>query len=194
MIASVSLSGVWWGNSQIFALVAWIGQALAQSSWGRDCCHEGRSGMLLKDKALLAKGFSQVRYQVWFGAERLGFWKDMPLDYYVYSSFTENPSNQCLVHAKAACSACLAACDNSGYAGSARVFADVSRPGPDTGTIFRLPAERLWEQPALLLHGAGTMDPVGRALRWEGAAVRIGVVARERARPAFQSSVSCLLV
>ncbi|CAE7282278.1 unnamed protein product [Symbiodinium sp. CCMP2456] len=71
-------SGVWWGNSQIFALVAWIGQALAQSSWGRD----------------------------------------MPLDYYIYSSFTENPSNQCLVHAKAACSACLAACDNSGYAGS----------------------------------------------------------------------------
>jgi len=71
-------SGVWWGNSQIFALVAWIGQALAQSSWGRD----------------------------------------MPLDYYIYSSFTENPSNQCLVHSKAACSACLAACDNSGYAGS----------------------------------------------------------------------------
>ena len=25
--------GVWWGNSQIFFLVAWIGQAMAQQSW-----------------------------------------------------------------------------------------------------------------------------------------------------------------
>ena len=43
--------------------------------------------------------------------------QDLPLDYYIYSSFTENPSNQCLVHAGAECKACLAACDNSGYAG-----------------------------------------------------------------------------
>ena len=31
--ASESPPGVWWGNSQIFALVAWMGQALAQQSW-----------------------------------------------------------------------------------------------------------------------------------------------------------------
>jgi len=70
-------SGVWWGNSQIFTLVAWMGQALAQKSWG----------------------------------------EDMPLDYYIYSSFTENPSNQCLIHSSSDCQACLKACDNTGYAG-----------------------------------------------------------------------------
>mmetsp|Transcript_10903 Transcript_10903/g.19434 ORF Transcript_10903/g.19434 Transcript_10903/m.19434 type:complete len:609 (+) Transcript_10903:33-1859(+) len=70
-------SGVWWGNSQIFFLAMWMGQALSASSWG----------------------------------------ETLPLDYNIYSSFTENPSNQCLVHAKDACRACLRACDNDGAAG-----------------------------------------------------------------------------
>ncbi|CAK9089637.1 unnamed protein product [Durusdinium trenchii] len=66
-------SGVWWGNSQIFALVAWMGQALAQQSW---------------DQAPF-------------------------LDYYIYSSFTENPSNQCLIHAREDCIKCLQSCDDA---------------------------------------------------------------------------------
>lgn len=64
-------SGVWWGNSQIFALVAWMGQALAQQTWQ-----------------------GQHPY----------------LDYYIYSSFTENPSNQCLIHSKQDCMNCLNSC------------------------------------------------------------------------------------
>ena len=153
--------------------------------------------MLLKEglpSALLAKGFSQAWHQVW-GLERVekqGSWKDMPLDYYIYSSFTENPSNQCLVHSKAACSACLAACDNSGYAGSARVLSEVSRPRPGHRNDLQIATERLWEQPALLLHGAGTLDPVGRALRWEGAAARVGVAEGEGAALHFTDQWSHL--
>eukprot|EP00434_Breviolum_minutum_P005681 symbB.v1.2.005004.t1/scaffold288.1/size478366/34 len=64
-------SGVWWGNSQIFALVAWMGQTLAQQTWQ-----------------------GQHPY----------------LDYYIYSSFTENPSNQCLIHSKQDCMNCLNSC------------------------------------------------------------------------------------
>jgi hypothetical protein len=74
-------SGVWWGNSQLFFIVAWMGQALAAQTWEQT----------------------------------------LPLDYYIYSSFTENPSNQCLVHSKGDCEACLKACDNDGSAW----------PGPD---------------------------------------------------------------
>jgi len=63
---------------------------------------------------------------LWFGDSQLGFlaswlghaiavgsWGGsgkLPLDYYIYSAFTENPGNQCFVHAKALCHACLAHC------------------------------------------------------------------------------------
>jgi len=33
-----------------------------------------------------------------------------PLDYYLYSAFTENPGNQCFVHSTANCRACMARC------------------------------------------------------------------------------------
>jgi len=48
-------------------------------------------------------------------------WKDegvddarrgLPLDYYIYSNFAENPGNQCLVHAEEACEKCLSECHN----------------------------------------------------------------------------------
>eukprot|EP00929_Paragymnodinium_shiwhaense_P021118 TRINITY_DN13856_c0_g1_i1.p1 TRINITY_DN13856_c0_g1~~TRINITY_DN13856_c0_g1_i1.p1 ORF type:complete len:732 (-),score=126.08 TRINITY_DN13856_c0_g1_i1:310-2505(-) len=74
-------SGVWWGSSQVFFLVAWMGQALAADTWE----------------------------------------KDLPFDYYIYSSFTENPSNQCLIHNHRECADCLRACDSEGKA----------YPGPD---------------------------------------------------------------
>mmetsp|Transcript_50211 Transcript_50211/g.145918 ORF Transcript_50211/g.145918 Transcript_50211/m.145918 type:complete len:146 (-) Transcript_50211:135-572(-) len=34
----------------------------------------------------------------------------LPLEYYLYSDFTENPGNQCFVHAGDQCKACLAKC------------------------------------------------------------------------------------
>jgi len=34
------------------------------------------------------------------------------VDYYIYSDFTENPGNQCFVHSKESCKACLAKCKN----------------------------------------------------------------------------------
>ena len=65
-------AGLWWGDSQVMFLAAWLGQVLAGSS--------GSGG------------------------------SDVPLDYYLYSAFTENPGNQCLVLGRAACRECLAAC------------------------------------------------------------------------------------
>lgn len=50
---------------------------------------------------------------VWLGhAIAAGTWgaTALPLDYYMYSSFTENPGNQCFVHSNAACKACLQRC------------------------------------------------------------------------------------
>mmetsp|Transcript_168117 Transcript_168117/g.534927 ORF Transcript_168117/g.534927 Transcript_168117/m.534927 type:complete len:687 (-) Transcript_168117:80-2140(-) len=34
----------------------------------------------------------------------------LPLDYYLYSAFTENPGNQCLVHSSGQCQACMQRC------------------------------------------------------------------------------------
>ncbi|CAJ1349198.1 unnamed protein product [Effrenium voratum] len=45
--------------------------------------------------------------------------KPPPLDFYIYSSFTENPSNQCLIHAYDDCVQCLNACEDA-YAGPGR--------------------------------------------------------------------------
>lgn len=61
---------------------------------------------------------------LWFGDSQLGFlsswlghamaartWGDiLPLDYYIYSAFTENAANQCFVHPSTDCSACLQHC------------------------------------------------------------------------------------
>jgi len=62
---------------------------------------------------------------LWWGDSQLGLlavwlghalaaktWGDeaLGLDYYLYSSFTENPGNQCFVHSKARCQACLGHC------------------------------------------------------------------------------------
>lgn len=59
----------------------------------------------------------------------------LPLDYYVYSAFTENPGNQCFVHSAAACQACLASCASKRLPagsywlpGNARMTADMSNP------------------------------------------------------------------
>merc|ERR1712232_844188 len=34
----------------------------------------------------------------------------LPMDYYIYSAFTENPGNQCFVGSREQCRACLAHC------------------------------------------------------------------------------------
>lgn len=61
---------------------------------------------------------------LWFGDSQLMFlaswigqaaaaptWgASLDLDYYIYSAFTENPANQCYVHSKATCKACMARC------------------------------------------------------------------------------------
>jgi len=58
-------------------------------------------------------GDSQVSFMaMWIGhALAASTWgHSLPLDYYVYSTFTENPGNQCLMHSKDQCAACLAQC------------------------------------------------------------------------------------
>eukprot|EP00929_Paragymnodinium_shiwhaense_P001205 TRINITY_DN101427_c0_g1_i1.p1 TRINITY_DN101427_c0_g1~~TRINITY_DN101427_c0_g1_i1.p1 ORF type:complete len:750 (+),score=136.75 TRINITY_DN101427_c0_g1_i1:64-2313(+) len=61
---------------------------------------------------------------LWWGDSHLGFlaswlghaiasrtWgSPLPIDYYLYASFTENPGNQCLMHSKGRCEACLKRC------------------------------------------------------------------------------------
>ncbi|CAK9058918.1 unnamed protein product [Durusdinium trenchii] len=60
---------------------------------------------------------------LWWGDSQLGFlavwlgqalaattWGTLPLDYYVYSDFTENPGNQCYILPGAACQECLRRC------------------------------------------------------------------------------------
>jgi len=66
---------------------------------------------------------------LWWGDSHLGFlamwlgqavvaptWGEplpsLPLDYYIYSDFTENPGNQCFVLASEACAECMKRCDN----------------------------------------------------------------------------------
>mmetsp|Transcript_120798 Transcript_120798/g.313649 ORF Transcript_120798/g.313649 Transcript_120798/m.313649 type:complete len:675 (+) Transcript_120798:49-2073(+) len=64
---------------------------------------------------------------LWWGDSQLGFlaswighaiaamtWgQSLPLDYYLYSAFTENPGNQCMVHSSANCQACMQHCTTS---------------------------------------------------------------------------------
>jgi hypothetical protein len=124
--ASESPPGVWWGNSQIFALVAWMGQALAQQSW------QAMTGFRMGQKGIFPiesiGGMSTIRnWQPWQGQHPF-------LDYYIYSSFTENPSNQCLIHSKEDCKKCLESCENA-LAG--RVFDWVSLAKWGTGLTKR---------------------------------------------------------
>lgn len=61
---------------------------------------------------------------LWWGDSQLSFaaswighalaattWGQLPLDYYVYAAFTENPGNQCLIHGPARCAACMQRCN-----------------------------------------------------------------------------------
>jgi len=62
---------------------------------------------------------------LWWGDSQLGFlaswlgqaiaaqtWNDttLPLEYYIYSAFTESPGNQCFVHSRENCRACMLQC------------------------------------------------------------------------------------
>jgi len=58
-------------------------------------------------------GDSQISWLAsWIGhAAAARTWgRDLPLDYYLYSAFTENPGNQCLLHSAARCKQCAARC------------------------------------------------------------------------------------
>eukprot|EP00966_Prymnesium_polylepis_P152953 3533535-Prymnesium_polylepis.1 len=70
------MAGLWFGDSQLGFLAAWIGHALAQATW-RDS--PAASGAASTDAAAL------------------------PLDYYLYSMFTVDPANQCFVLPEAEC-------------------------------------------------------------------------------------------
>lgn len=76
-------AGLWWGDSHAFLLASWIGQAIAASDWsGNSARGDVGSGSLVTT----------------------------PLDYYLYSTFTENPGNQCYMLGRAACEQCAAYC------------------------------------------------------------------------------------
>lgn len=79
------LAGLWWGDSQLGLLAVWMGHALAAPSW------KLKAGKTKEGEAEPEKS-------------------ELPLDYYLYSAFTENPGNQCLVHSKDNCGACLNHC------------------------------------------------------------------------------------
>mmetsp|Transcript_41938 Transcript_41938/g.97676 ORF Transcript_41938/g.97676 Transcript_41938/m.97676 type:complete len:597 (-) Transcript_41938:19-1809(-) len=66
------LAGLWWGDSQLGFLAAWLGQVLAAQTWSQP----------------------------------------LPLDYYLYADFTENPGNMCYILPGDACQNCLDICQN----------------------------------------------------------------------------------
>jgi len=66
------LAGLWWGDSQLGFLAAWLGQALAAHTWGQP----------------------------------------LPLNYYLYADFTENPGNMCYLLPGEACEKCLETCQS----------------------------------------------------------------------------------
>jgi len=83
---------------------------------------------------------------LWWGDSQLGFlavwlghaiaaptWGEgeapLPVDYYLYSAFTESPGNQCLVHTSDACQACMKRCNDD--------------PLPDTA--FWMPGEAFFD-------------------------------------------------
>jgi len=146
---------------------------------------------------------------LWFGDSQLGFlaswlghsiavgsWGGpgkLPLDYYIYSAFTENPGNQCFVHAKAECHACLAHCakaplpkeslwlPKNAYFGSSSNKSCVPDEGNDCGEkgfadVLRAykskPASALWDDLEAALRkskGDTSMSVFDLLLRIQGA-------------------------
>jgi len=84
------LSGLWFGDSQLGFLTVWVGHAAAASTWAAPRTH----GDVDQEGEPAADARSPP----------------LPVQYYVYADFTENPGNQCFVHSKAACEKCLQTC------------------------------------------------------------------------------------
>jgi hypothetical protein len=78
------LAGLQWGDSQLAFLAMWLGHAIAAPSWA-----VGPWDGASKDRNVSAV---------------------LPVDYYMYAAFTENPGNQCFVHSGENCKACLQQC------------------------------------------------------------------------------------
>merc|ERR1740121_1634863 len=78
------LSGLAWGDSQLGMLAMLIAHSMAAQTWS-DGQEEAQD---CADNPVTC----------------------LPLDYYVYSDFSENPGNQCLVHAEEQCEKCLEKC------------------------------------------------------------------------------------
>lgn len=93
------LAGLWWGDSQLGFLAAWLGQAIAASTWNLSA---------------------------------------FPLEYYIYSTFTENPANQCFVHSRDNCLACMQHCVSDPLPGTAYWLPDwaLMRSGSDSCAGF----------------------------------------------------------
>eukprot|EP00928_Gymnodinium_smaydae_P037306 TRINITY_DN25920_c0_g1_i1.p1 TRINITY_DN25920_c0_g1~~TRINITY_DN25920_c0_g1_i1.p1 ORF type:complete len:659 (-),score=58.82 TRINITY_DN25920_c0_g1_i1:16-1992(-) len=101
-------------------VAAWF-NAMSLMSWHTDV-------QSILTRSVVAAGTGPWGSGVWWGSSQVFFlalwigqalaaktWpRPVHLDYYLYSSFTENPSNQCLVHSKNECITCLNACDNEG--------------------------------------------------------------------------------
>jgi len=77
------LSGLWFGDSQLGFLTIWIGHAIAAGTWAET--QQGADSSTASAASL-------------------------PLQYYIYADFTENPGNQCFVHGTDACKTCLKRC------------------------------------------------------------------------------------
>jgi len=82
---------------------------------------------------------------LWWGDSQLGFlmvyiaqaiaartWgsEGLPVQYYIYSDFTENPGNQCFVHARDDCKACLERCAAAPLPDSSFWLPDYAFMGP----------------------------------------------------------------
>mmetsp|Transcript_39515 Transcript_39515/g.113701 ORF Transcript_39515/g.113701 Transcript_39515/m.113701 type:complete len:654 (+) Transcript_39515:59-2020(+) len=92
-------------------------------------------------------GDSQISFLAsWIGhAAAVKTWGagDLPLDYYIYSAFTENPSNQCFVHSGGRCEACLKQCkENPPPQSAVWLPADYyMEPGSSNACVFEQPGD-----------------------------------------------------
>lgn len=84
---------------EIAPLLKKVVKSVGVGPWG--------AGLSLGDSTL---GFLAM----WIGhAAAAGTWEEKipDLEYYIYSSFVENPSNQCLVHSNRNCQKCISKCN-----------------------------------------------------------------------------------
>jgi hypothetical protein len=130
------LVGLWWGDSQAGLLAIWLGHAIAQMSWADGGeKHESSGGAAGSSTASDGAAGDGVLAEGAAGGSAV----PLPLDYYLYSTFTENPANQCFLLPRDRCVACMERCKENPLPASAYCEASGKRTKAAPNTHHPLP-------------------------------------------------------